>query len=82
MVKVPNDAESGVLSFGRENERDKVFAVFNLSPEPRAVTLGETLYCGSCTDFSSGASVTFDSLARLDLEPWGYRIYVRANADK
>jgi len=76
MVKVPNDAESEVLSFVRENERDKVFAVVNLSAEPRAVTLAETLYYGSYTDYFSGVSVAFDAPVRLDLEPWAYRIYV------
>jgi len=65
-----------VLSFVRENERDKVFAVVNLSAEPRAVTLAETLYYGSYTDYFSGVSVAFDAPVRLDLEPWAYRIYV------
>lgn len=77
MVRVPNDAESEVLSFVRQHERDGVFAVFNLSPEPRTVSFGDELHQGEYTDFSSGEGVVFGPDTRLDIEPWGYRVYVR-----
>ncbi|WP_157491325.1 alpha amylase C-terminal domain-containing protein [Flammeovirga sp. SJP92] len=31
MIKVPNSVENKVFSFVRQNEKDKVFAVFNFS---------------------------------------------------
>ncbi len=37
MVNVFNDAPTRVLSFVRQNERDKVFAVFNFSNRPQVV---------------------------------------------
>jgi hypothetical protein len=76
MIKVPNDSEAKVLSFVRANERDRVFAVFNLSPEPRAVTLREELYFGTWRDAFSGRPIEFVEPATFDLAPWGYRVYV------
>ena len=77
MVRVVNDNLAHVLSFVRQNERDKVFAVFNLCPDSRRVSFPETLHHGNYTDFFNGQSVTFGDATTLDLEPWGYRVFVR-----
>ncbi|MDX1530304.1 MAG: alpha-amylase family glycosyl hydrolase, partial [Rhodothermales bacterium] len=77
MVKVPNSAESEVLSFVRQNEADKVFAVFNLSDQPQAVTFEEALYPGAYTEYFTGEAVTLGAGAVVELEPWAYRVYVR-----
>jgi glycosidase len=42
MIKVPNSSESEILSFVRQNEQDKVFAVFNFSDKPQTVSFKET----------------------------------------
>jgi glycosidase len=76
MIRVPNSAPLQVLSFVRQNARDKVFAVFNFSPLEQTVTLRETLYVGDYTDFFSGERVTFAPDAALSLPPWGYRVLV------
>jgi glycosidase len=78
MVKVPNSAETHVLSFVRQNERDKVFAVFNLSAETQTVTLSETLYHGEYADYLSGETVAFDGPTEVTLAPWQYHVYVRS----
>ena len=80
MVKVPNSAESEVLSFVRENERDKIFAVFNFSAEPQAVTFAETLHHGAYTDYFTGEPAEFAGPSHMVLEPWGYRVYVEKPA--
>ncbi len=77
MVKVPNDAPTAVLSFVRQNDRDKVFAVFNFSKEARTVAFEEGLFPGTYTDFSTGERVELGASTRLDLGPWAYRIFVR-----
>ncbi len=41
MVRVPNSAESAVLSFVRAVGDDRVFGAFNFSDEDRTVTLGD-----------------------------------------
>jgi glycosidase len=80
MVKVPNSAESKVLSFVRENQQDKVFAVFNFSAEQQTVLLEEELYYGTYTDYLTGEEIRFAGPAELQLEPWGHRVYVREAA--
>jgi hypothetical protein len=77
MQKVPNSAEAQVLSFVRQDERHKVFAVLNLSAEPRFVSFQPSLYHGTYTEYFSGESVVLDKSTRLSLEPWGYRVFVR-----
>ena len=77
MVRVPNSDKTRIVSFVRRNEQDKVFAVFNFSPEPVAATFRETLYHGTYTDAFSGEAVELSEVLVLDLEPWGYRVFVR-----
>ena len=77
MVNAPNNALNQVLSFVRQNERDHVFAVFNFSDRPQVVTFDEALHHGDYTDFFSGEPVTFDAGTRLEIERWGYRLYIR-----
>lgn len=78
MVKVPNSAEAQILSFVRQNDRDKVFAVFNLSAATQTVTLSETLYYGEYTDYLNGEAVAFDGPTEMTLAPWQYFVYVRS----
>ena len=77
MIKVPNDAEAQVLSFVREDAQNKVFAVFNFSPEPRVVTFRETLHHGQYTDYFASAPVAIDRTTTLAMDAWGYRVFVR-----
>lgn len=77
MIHVPNSDLKRVFSFVRRNERDGVFAAFNFSPEPLAVTFTDALHHGAYTDFFSGRSVQFNDASRLELDRWGYRVFVR-----
>ena len=40
------------------------------------MTLHEALYHGTYTDYFSGERVTFDGPATLNIEAWGYRVFV------
>jgi 1,4-alpha-glucan branching enzyme len=77
MVRVFNDAPRQVLSFIRQNERDKVFAVFNFSDRPQIVAFQESLHHGAYSDYFNGEPVAFDADTRLELERWGYRVFVK-----
>ncbi len=77
MIKVPNSAESDVFSFVRQNEQDKVFAVFNFSGEKQSVTFRETLYHGMYTDYFTKENHDLGDGYSLELEPWTYRVYVK-----
>jgi glycosidase len=76
MIDVPNSVHSKVLSFVRQNERDKVFAVFNFSNEQQIVTFDQTLHHGRHTDYFSKETVEFLSDTRLPIKPWGYRVFI------
>jgi glycosidase len=77
MIDVPNSAPEQVLSFVRENDRDKVFAVFNFSKSPVEVSFKETLFEGRYKEFPSGREATLEAGATLALPAWGYRVFLR-----
>jgi hypothetical protein len=54
---VPNNIESEVLSFVRQNEKNKVFAVFNFSNKQYITKFAKTLFLGNYTDFPDGKKV-------------------------
>jgi len=60
----------------RANERDRVFAAFNFSAQPRSVTFTDTLHHGTYTDALTGEPEVLTRDTVLDLPPWGYRVLV------
>jgi glycosidase len=76
MIDVPNSAHNQVLSFVRQNHLDKVFAVFNFSPQVQTVRFSQRLYHGAYREYFSGERITLDEHSQLSLEPWGYRVFV------
>lgn len=77
MIKVPNNHEMEVFSFVRQNEKDKVFAVMNFSDEEKMVEFHENLYHGNYRDYFSGSAINLDENYRLNIEPRGYRVFVK-----
>jgi glycosidase len=77
MIQVPNNAHLQVLSFVRQNEKDKVFAVLNFSDRPQTVTFRESLYRGEYTEFFSSEHMTLNEAAEMTLSPWGYKVFVK-----
>ncbi|HSR70704.1 MAG TPA: alpha-amylase family glycosyl hydrolase [Acidobacteriota bacterium] len=77
MIQVPNSAPSEVLSFVRQNDRDKIFAVLNLSAAPHTVTFQQSLYHGTYDDYFSGQPARLSKETQLNLGPWAYRLFVQ-----
>jgi 1,4-alpha-glucan branching enzyme len=77
MIHVPNNAPAAVLSFVRRNDRDKVFAVFNFSPEARKVKFDEGLFPGAYRDYFTGEHWELRESSQLSLKPWEYRVFVK-----
>jgi glycosidase len=77
MLHVPNSVPLKVFSFVRQNEKDKVFAVFNFSDKPQTVTFHESLFHGEYTETMSGQPAELSNATQLELQPWGYRIFVK-----
>jgi len=74
MVGVANSQPGKVFSFVRQKGDARVFAAFNMSPEPRRVMFAERLHHGRYTDFDSGKRVTVDARTAWDMPPWSYRV--------
>ena len=77
MIPVPNSAPGNVFSFVRQNENDKVFAVFNFSAETQTVRFEETLFPGDYNDWLSGESAALKTNSGMELEPWSFRVLVK-----
>jgi glycosidase len=77
MIQVTNSAPSQVFSFVRANDRNKVFAIFNFSPQMQQVTFSEAIYEGNYTDFGSGQKISLETDLSLELQPWSYRVFTR-----
>jgi glycosidase len=78
MVQVTNNAPTQVLSFVRQNERDKVFAVLNFSAQSQTVTFKDGPHHGTYIDLFSKERVIADASSKFELKPWGYRVLVRS----
>lgn len=76
MIKVPNTFPTHILSFVRQNDKDKVFVVINFTDQPQTVTFEDTLHHGRYVEDFSGNAVEFGASSSLELEPWGYRVFV------
>ena len=77
MIRVLNNVPMKVFSFVRQNEKDKVFAVFNFSEKPQAVKFEQSLHYGTYTDYFSKNQIKFSDSTGLVLEPWDYRVFVK-----
>ena len=77
MVRAWNSAPDQVLSFVRENDQDKVFAMMNFSPEAQRFTFSDGPYAGEYRDYFSGESLSVSQATEFELPPWGYRVLVR-----
>lgn len=77
MIHVPNDNPKRVLSFVRENEQDKVFAVFNFSDTAREVKFEENLYHGRYKDAFSGEEALMSADSSVALPAWGFKVFVK-----
>jgi len=77
MIHVPNSQPRTVLSFVRQNENDKVFAVLNFSGKPQTVTFAESLYRGIYHDVFRDEKVELLAATKIQLAPWDYRVFVK-----
>ena len=75
LERVYTTADQSVFAFVRKKHGDGVFAVFNLSGLGQTVTLLGDAYPGLYRDVFTGAEVTFDGEAEIELEAWEYRLY-------
>ncbi|MEP7333978.1 MAG: alpha-amylase family glycosyl hydrolase [Terracoccus sp.] len=82
MVRVPNDAESSVLSFVRAVDDDRVFGAFNLTAEETTVVLGDGPQRGDWVDAFTGEPATLTTGQPMTLPAWGHRVLTTAQGAK
>jgi glycosidase len=76
MVHVPSDQQGKVLSFVRQNGRDKVFAVFNFSAEAQTVHFHDGPQAGDYTDWERGERVNVREGEPMTLPAWGWKVFI------
>jgi glycosidase len=77
MIHVPNSVPARMFSFVRQNDQEKIFVVINFSNQAQTVTCHEHLFHGAYTEFFSHQPIELRASSELQLEPWGYRIWIR-----
>lgn len=77
MIPVPNSAPKAVFSFVREKNGSKVFTVLNFSNQPQTVTFNENAQVGTYSEWFGKDQMIFTETTQLNIEPYGYRIYVK-----
>ena len=77
MISVVNSVKPYVLSFVRQNQKDKIFAVMNFSKQKQTVNFEPGLFEGNYTEYLSEQKVELKSDSKLSLEPWEFKIYVK-----
>jgi cyclomaltodextrinase / maltogenic alpha-amylase / neopullulanase len=76
--RVLTNDDLNVFAFLREKDKNKVFVVLNLSPDKRTITFGpEKNHRNSYNELFSGKRVKVGKNFSLELEPWGYKVYIR-----
>ncbi len=75
MVNVVNSASERVFSFVRENDNDKIFAVFNFSGDVKKVAFTYGPHKGNYKELITGVETNIDDKTELEIEPWGYKVF-------
>ena len=77
MQRVKTNKDDNIFSFVREKENNKVFVVFNLSPESQKIEINDDKISGSYKDFFDNKNVILASKYNIELSAWGYKIYTK-----
>ena len=77
MLVLPVNDKRNILAVARVRERNKVFAVFNLSNKTINAWISSDVLDGEFTNFITGKQATFNNVAALKLKPWQYYIFTK-----
>lgn len=78
MIPIKNSNNEAILSFVRENNDDKVVAVFNLSAQSQTVSLLDSkLVEGTYKIFGSNEIQELSTETVLRLQPWESNVFIR-----
>jgi hypothetical protein len=67
------------FGFVRSICEHEVLVLLNISGEPLAVPAGDLQLEGTFREIFSGTEIDVPSVGRIDLAPWGYRVFEKKN---
>ena len=75
--RIETNKDDKIFSFLREKENNKVFAVFNLSPEDQKIEISNDIISGGYKDFLDDKEILLTSEYSIELPAWGYKVYTK-----
>jgi glycosidase len=81
MRQVVTDRPQQVFAFVREQDGNKVVALFNLSDRPVEAHLADGLAAGRYREFRTGEEATLAAGMPVGLEPWGFRLLASGSTE-
>ncbi|MBZ0200663.1 MAG: alpha-amylase [Ignavibacteriaceae bacterium] len=76
-IPVMTSSSDTVQAFIRGKNENKLFAVFNFSPDSKTVYLSSPLINDDYIDYFTGDTTTFNSSILMKLKPWEYKVFVK-----
>lgn len=73
-VRITTSDDRSIFAFTRQNEKDKIFALFNLSNQEGTFTITGNGYSGTYRDVFNDKSVSLSENYQMTLPAWGYQI--------
>ncbi|MDQ2718819.1 MAG: alpha-amylase family glycosyl hydrolase [Bacteroidota bacterium] len=67
--------DDAIFAFVRQNKKNKVAVILNLSGQPQNFTIKENLIYGKATNVFSGSKEKLNKAHVYSMEPWGYLVY-------
>lgn len=77
MVRIETSSDEQIYAFYRQMNNDKVVVLLNLSDGNVRFDLTAPVLSGSYTELFTEESIELSGADQFDLEPWGYRVFVR-----
>ena len=73
-IEIENNAKDCLMTFVREKDDSRVYAIMNLSPYTVHVNLNNGIYAGNYKNAITGEDVLLPVHLEYDIKPWGYTI--------
>ena len=73
-IEIENNAKDCLMTFVREKDDSRVYAIMNLSPYTVHVDLNNGIYAGNYKNAMTGEDVLLPVHLEYDIKPWAYTI--------
>ena len=73
-IEIENNAKDCLMTFVREKDDSRVYAIMNLSPYTVHVDFNNGIYAGNYKNAITGEDVLLPVHLEYDIKPWGYTI--------